>query len=104
MTLVVRQSPFKHIFNLTSTLIDKIDRICTEFPEIPISSKRFGLNYMGCHGGVKAVQLAAALANEHVGNRVLVVCVELCSLHTVSCCVYGLFEACLSVSTFFIES
>lgn len=60
------------------------DRICNEFESISNHCKRFGLNYMGCHGGVKALQLAASLANEHSDNRVLVVCVELCSLHTVN--------------------
>jgi alpha-pyrone synthase len=48
---------------------------------LPLHCKRFGLNYMGCHGGVKALSLAQALAREAVGNLVLVVCCELCSVH-----------------------
>lgn len=56
------------------------DLVASRFNLAP-TCKRFGLNYMGCHGGVKALALAQALARESSGNRVLVVCVELCSLH-----------------------
>jgi alpha-pyrone synthase len=56
------------------------DLVASRF-NLPLTCKRFGLNYMGCHGGVKALALAQALARESLGNRVLVVCVELCSLH-----------------------
>lgn len=56
------------------------DQVASRFG-LPLTCKRFGLNYMGCHGGVKALALAQALAREKLGNVVLVVCVELCSLH-----------------------
>lgn len=49
--------------------------------ELSSACKRLGVNYMGCHGGVKSLQVARALAQERAGNRVLVVCVELASLH-----------------------
>jgi hypothetical protein len=29
------------------------DLIAMKFDEIPATCKRFGVNYMGCHGGVK---------------------------------------------------
>jgi ubiquinone/menaquinone biosynthesis methyltransferase len=45
--------------------------------------KRIQLQYMGCHAGVKALDLANSLANEKEDNTVLVICLELCSLHAV---------------------
>ena len=39
------------------------------------------LNYLGCHGGVKSLETARALAAEQRGALVLVVCCELCSMH-----------------------
>ncbi|VBB19063.1 hypothetical protein YASMINEVIRUS_1595 [Yasminevirus sp. GU-2018] len=45
------------------------------------SCKRTSLQYMGCHAGVKTLDLANTLASENKGNTVLCVCVELCSVH-----------------------
>lgn len=41
---------------------------------------RLNVGYMGCHGAIIGVRTAAALAAEP-GARVLVVCIELCTLH-----------------------
>jgi alpha-pyrone synthase len=58
------------------------DRIANYF-ELNKTCKRLQLQYMGCHAGVKALDLANTLANEKSDNTVLVVCLELCSLHAV---------------------
>ncbi len=42
---------------------------------------RLGINFMGCFGAFKGLGTARALAAENPKNRILVVCVELCSLH-----------------------
>lgn len=42
---------------------------------------RLGINFMGCFGAFKGLQVAHAFAKENANNRILVVCVELCSLH-----------------------
>lgn len=42
---------------------------------------RLGINFMGCFGAFKGIEVAKALAKENPKNRVLVVCTELCSLH-----------------------
>jgi predicted naringenin-chalcone synthase len=42
---------------------------------------RFGINFMGCFGAFKALEVANAFAQMDPKNRVLVVCTELCSLH-----------------------
>lgn len=43
--------------------------------------ERLGINFMGCFGAFKGLSMAKALAKENVHHRILVVCVELCSLH-----------------------
>jgi len=42
---------------------------------------RIPLNFLGCAAGLKAVCLAKELALQDAGVKVLVVCVELCTLH-----------------------
>jgi predicted naringenin-chalcone synthase len=43
--------------------------------------ERLGINFMGCFGAFKGLAIAKALAKESSHHRVLVVCIELCSLH-----------------------
>lgn len=42
---------------------------------------RLGINFMGCYGAFKALNVAKSFAHENPSNRILVVCTELCSLH-----------------------
>lgn len=42
---------------------------------------RLGINFMGCFGAFKGLDVARAFAKEDRKNRILVVCTELCSLH-----------------------
>lgn len=42
---------------------------------------RLGINFMGCFGAFKGLQVANAFAQADPKNRILVVCTELCSLH-----------------------
>lgn len=43
--------------------------------------ERLGITFMGCFGAFKGLAIAKALALENPAHRILVVCVELCSLH-----------------------
>ncbi len=43
--------------------------------------QRLGINFMGCFGAFRALAVAQALALQSATNRILIVCVELCSLH-----------------------
>lgn len=45
------------------------------------SVHRLSLNFMGCYAAINALRTANALCDAAPGSRVLVVCVELCSLH-----------------------
>ena len=42
---------------------------------------RTHIGYMGCHGALNGLRIASALSRAHTGSKVLVCCVELCSLH-----------------------
>jgi len=42
---------------------------------------RTHIGFMGCHGALNGLRVAGALAAANPGERVLVTCVELCSLH-----------------------
>ena len=42
---------------------------------------RYGINFMGCFGAFKGLSLANTIAKESNQHRILIVCVELCSLH-----------------------
>lgn len=42
---------------------------------------RLGINFMGCFGAFKGLEVANAFAQQNPKNRILVVCTELCSLH-----------------------
>ncbi|GAB4225747.1 MAG: type III polyketide synthase [Chlamydiales bacterium] len=42
---------------------------------------RFGINFMGCFGAFKGLEIGHAFARANPQNRILVVCTELCSLH-----------------------
>ncbi|HEY4233869.1 MAG TPA: type III polyketide synthase [Lacipirellulaceae bacterium] len=42
---------------------------------------RTHIGFMGCHGALNGLRVAGALGAANPGQRVLVVCVELCSLH-----------------------
>jgi predicted naringenin-chalcone synthase len=42
---------------------------------------RTHIGYMGCHGALNGLRVATALSRTDAGNKVLLCCVELCSLH-----------------------
>lgn len=44
-------------------------------------TERLGINFMGCFGAFKGLSIAKSLALENPRHRILVVCIELCSLH-----------------------
>lgn len=59
------------------------------------SVHRLGINFMGCFGAFKGLQVAVALAKEDPSHRILLVCTELCSLH---------FQASTDLSTLLANS
>lgn len=63
----------------TGTIIPGIEFRIAQALGLSPSTQRFGLNFQGCFGGLAALRTAEALARG--GGRVLLVCVELCTLH-----------------------
>jgi len=53
--------------------------------------QRLGINLMGCFGAFRGIATAKALAKENPKNRIIVVCVEICSIH---------FQAEMTLETF----
>jgi prepilin-type processing-associated H-X9-DG protein len=48
---------------------------------LPLSTPRICLNFMGCYAAITALRTADALCSSDPSAKVLVVCTELCSLH-----------------------
>ena len=58
-----------------------VDLAMIEALDLPITVRRSHLGFMGCHAAVNALAVAASHAAMHPENRVLVVCVEVSSIH-----------------------
>ncbi|MDN4166426.1 type III polyketide synthase [Cytophagales bacterium LB-30] len=48
---------------------------------LPTHVRRTCVNFMGCYAAITALKLAAEITSAHEHAKVLIVCVELCSLH-----------------------
>jgi predicted naringenin-chalcone synthase len=48
---------------------------------LPATAERTHVGFMGCHGGLNGLRAAAAYTGSDPSARVLLCCVELCSLH-----------------------
>lgn len=49
--------------------------------QLNTSIKRTAVNFMGCYGAFNAIKLADAICKSDVNATVLIVCVELCTIH-----------------------
>ena len=48
---------------------------------LPATTQRINVGFMGCHGAVNGIRTAMNITNADANAKVLVCCVELCSLH-----------------------
>jgi predicted naringenin-chalcone synthase len=48
---------------------------------LPSTTSRSAINYMGCYAAINALRIADSICKSDVAAKVLVVCVELCSIH-----------------------
>ena len=48
---------------------------------LPATTQRINIGFMGCHGAVNGIRTAMNITNADAKAKVLVCCVELCSLH-----------------------
>ncbi len=49
--------------------------------QLPAETERVQIGFMGCHGAINALRVARGLIAAEPSAKVLIVCVELCSLH-----------------------
>lgn len=61
--------------------------------------QRLGINFMGCFGAFKGLQVASAFAKENPSHRILLICTEFCSLHLQS----GLDQETLLANSLFSD-
>ncbi len=58
-----------------------LDIELVESLELPSNTKRTGINFMGCYAAFNAMKMAKAICESDLAAKVLVVCVEICSIH-----------------------
>jgi len=72
-----------HIVTVSCTgfIAPGVDHALIERLGLSRTVRRLHVGYMGCHGAINALSAARAIVRSEPASRVLVVCVELCSLH-----------------------
>lgn len=72
-----------HVISISCTglLAPGIELLLIKHLGLSHEVERLGINFMGCFGAFKGLAIAKALALENPQHRILVVCVELCSIH-----------------------
>ncbi|MGC4022651.1 MAG: type III polyketide synthase [Cyclobacteriaceae bacterium] len=49
--------------------------------QLPSSTERICINFMGCYAAINALKVANSICEANTNSKVLIVCTELCSLH-----------------------
>ncbi|MDR9855307.1 type III polyketide synthase [Paenibacillus sp. VCA1] len=65
----------------TGQFLPGLDSILLQELGLSMRVNRIPLQFQGCHAGLKAIQLARNIAESMEEHTVLVVCVELCTIH-----------------------
>ncbi len=58
-----------------------LDIMLIEQLRLPKNTHRTSVNFMGCYAAVHALKMADAICNNDANARVMIICVELCTLH-----------------------
>lgn len=76
-------SAITHVISISCTgvIAPGIEYLLMNKLGLPSTVNRLGINFMGCFGAFKGLSVANAFAKENPKSRILVVCIELCSLH-----------------------
>ncbi len=84
-SLGVASGEITHVITVSCTgfAAPGVDHELIERLGLPRTVRRLHVGYMGCHGAINALGVAKAFASEEHSEdvRILLVCVELCSLH-----------------------
>lgn len=75
--------PITHLITVSCTgmMTPGLDLLLLERLGLAPDTFRTSVNFMGCYAAVHALRMGEAFCRSHPNNRVLVVSVELCSLH-----------------------
>ncbi|MCC9657031.1 type III polyketide synthase [Rhodopirellula halodulae] len=79
----VKPSEITHVVTVTCTGFNApgIDVQLIERLNLPVTTQRVQVGFMGCHGLINAMRTARGLVAVEPEAVVLIVCIELCSLH-----------------------
>lgn len=79
----LQRSEITHIISVTCTGLSApgLDLMLLKALELPTSTMRTGVNFMGCYAALHGLKLAEAICQSQPEAVVLLVCVELCTLH-----------------------
>jgi len=79
----VNASEITHLITVSCTgqFLPGMDTILVQHLGLKDTVNRIPLNFLGCAAGLKAIALAKQLVVSHASAKILVVCVELCTLH-----------------------
>jgi len=79
----VEASEVTHLITVSCTgqFLPGMDTALVQLLGLKDTTNRIPLNFLGCAAGLKAISLAKQLVASHASAKILVVCVELCTLH-----------------------
>jgi alkylresorcinol/alkylpyrone synthase len=79
----LQQSDITHLITVSCTGMSApgLDLQVMELLDLPRSTWRTSVNFMGCYAGIHALKMADAICRIDEQAKVLIVCTELCTLH-----------------------
>ena len=78
-----KQRPVTHLITVSCTGMSApgLDLELLELLQLPDTTFRTSVNFMGCYAAIHALKMADAFCKAHADANVLVICTELCTLH-----------------------
>jgi len=79
----LQESDITHLITVSCTGMSApgLDLQLVELLDLPRSTWRTSINFMGCYAGIHALKMADAICKTDEQAKVLIVCTELCTLH-----------------------
>jgi predicted naringenin-chalcone synthase len=75
--------PITHLITVSCTGLSApgLDIELLDLLQLPVTTHRTSINFMGCYAAIHAMKLADAITRADANASVLIVCTELCTLH-----------------------
>lgn len=79
----LRKEEITHLITVSCTGMSApgLDLQVLELMDLPKTTWRSSVNFMGCYAAIHALKLADAICHQDAQAKVLIVCTELCTLH-----------------------